>query len=94
MYQQSLKSQEEALITLSKINTDSSFRLRLNNLAFTELPDITNFKNITALSINSNYLVKTPKYIFQKDSLKSIDLSSNQLKRIRTAKTTRSTRLI
>lgn len=86
MYKHTLERQEDALKTLSEMNTDSSFKLRLNNLALAELPDITNFKNITALSISSNHLVKTPKYIFQKDSLKSIDLSSNKLKRIRTAK--------
>lgn len=84
--QLSISQSEKRTIAFEQLKTipsDSSFSLNLNNLGIVQLPDLSNFKTLRKVQLSNNLFTYLPKYIFASDSLKSIDLSSNKIERLR-----------
>ena len=89
--QEKLQATEDRKILLNKLASapsDSIFQLKMKNLYFDEFPDISRFKNITAIDAERNLFKSIKKTAFVSDSLKRINLEFNKLKHIHFPKNT------
>jgi len=57
--------------------------LKMNKLDLTEMPDISRFYQLKELHADGNKLTVIPKFAFSSDSLRFVNLSGNQIKRIK-----------
>ena len=57
--------------------------LKMNKLDLTEVPDISRFYQLKELYADGNKLTVIPKSVFSSDSLRFVNLSGNQIKRIK-----------
>ncbi len=76
------KARETFFANFDKLNPDSVTRLDMKNLGLTELPDLSRFYKLRKLNVSGNKIKRFRKRDFTSDSLKTVILSGNPVKRV------------
>jgi Leucine-rich repeat (LRR) protein len=75
--------QLERIKLLSEQNPDTTFDIKMGNLAIEKMPDISRFTNVKQIDLRNNKIDNISKNIWpEADSLHSVNFENNELKRI------------